>query len=137
MLFLNSGKSWQNVATFVLAKSSGRREVWEFEQFTSRDRAAADLTKELFDPSWLAKWVITFKEDTDHSSSSSSAQRGSLHLNHVTVPIAQFIKLYALTEGLDWANVGKIDGFEKKKTKSRPSSGIITPIRRRSEPNTQ
>jgi len=134
LLLLPSGKSWQNAATFILRKSSGRRDLWEFEQFTNRDRAAADLTEELFDPSWIAKWIVTFKEDQDHSSSSSST-RGSLHLDHVTVPISQFVKLFALTEDEYWPNISKLDGFGKKKNKSRPSSGIITPSRRRSEPN--
>jgi hypothetical protein len=133
VLLLPSGKSWQNAAIFILTKSTGKRDVWEFEQFTNRDRAAADLTEELFDPSWLAKWVVTFKEDMDHSSSSSST-RGSVHLNHVTVPISQFIKLFAVLEE-QWPNIGKIDGLAgKKKSKSRPGSGTFTPSRRRSEP---
>ena len=134
VILLPSGKSWQNTAGFTLVKSTGRRDVWEFEQFTSRDKAAADLTKELFDPSWLARWMVTFKEDSDRSSSSSST-RGSLHLNHVTVPLAQFVKLFALAEEEEWPSMGKIDGFDRKKARSRPNSGILTPIRRRSEPN--
>ena len=57
-----------------------------------------------------------------------------MHLDHVTVPLAQFVKLIALAEEEEWPNLGKIDGFDRKR-KSRPNSGVSTP-RRRSEPTT-
>ena len=56
-----------------------------------------------------------------------------MHLDHVTVPLAQLVKLIALAEDEEWPNLAKIDGFDRKK-RSRPSSAIGTPGRRRSEP---
>jgi hypothetical protein len=129
IILLPSGKAWQNVATFILSKATGKKELWEFQHFTSR--AAFDpLAKELYDPAWLARWRVTFKEGEERRSTSS---RGDMHLDHVTVPLAQFVKLIALAEEEEWPNLAKIDGFDRKR-KSRPNSGVSTP-RRRSETN--
>jgi hypothetical protein len=125
VILIPSGKAWQNVAAFALVNRTNRKDVWEFEQLS----APLPIDKSFFDLSWLARWRVTFHEGEERRSTSS---RGDMHLDHVTVPLAQFVKLIALTEEEEWPNLAKIDGFDKKR-KSRPNSGISTP-RRRSEP---
>jgi F-box-like len=129
VILLPSGKAWQNVASFGLSKATGRKDLWEFEHFTGRI-TFDPLTKEYFDPAWLAKWRVTFRESEERTSTSS---RANMHLDHVTVPLAQFIKLIALAEEEEWPKLAKIDGFDRKR-KSRPNSGVSTP-RRGSAPN--
>jgi hypothetical protein len=128
IILLPSGKAWQNVATFALIKMTERKDIWEFEQLSS---PMVDINKAFFEISWLAKWRVTFREGEERRSTSS---RGDIHLDHVTVPLVQFVKLIALAEEEEWPNLGKIDGFDRRK-RSRPNSGITTP-RRRSEPAT-
>lgn len=128
IILLPSAKAWQNVATFALIKTTERKDVWEFEQLSS---PTVNIDKAFFDLSWLAKWRVTFRESPERRSTSS---RADMHLDHVTVPLAQFVKLVALAEEEEWPNLGRIDGFDRKR-RSRPNSGIITP-RRRSEPTT-
>lgn len=126
IILIPSGKAWQNVASFALVKRIGRKDIWEFELLSS---PVVDLNKSFFDLSWLAHWRVTFREGEERKSTSS---RGDVHLDHVTVPLAQFVKLLALAEDEEWPNLAKIDGFDRKR-KSRPNSGVSTP-RRRSEP---
>jgi hypothetical protein len=126
IILLPSGRTWQNVSTFALIKMTERKDIWEFELLSS-PMVAVD--KAFFDVSWLANWRITFREGQEERSTSS---RVNMHLDHVTVPLAQFVKLIALADEEEWPNLGKIDGFDRRR-RSRPSSGISTP-RRRSEP---
>jgi len=128
ILLLPSGKTWQNVALFALTRSTATKDLWEFAQFSGR---GIDLNKEFFELSWLARWRVTYCEGEERKSTSS---RGDMHLDHVTVPLAQFVKLAAFAEEEEWPNLARIDGFDRTKGKSRPNSGISTP-RRRSEPN--
>jgi len=128
IILIPSGKAWQNVASFALVKRVGRKDIWEFELLSSPVSA---LDKSFFDLSWLARWRVTYREGEERRSTSS---RGDMHLDHVTVPLAQFVKLIALAEEEEWPNLAKIDGFDRKR-KSRPNSGVSTP-RRRSEPTT-
>jgi F-box-like len=125
-LLLSHRNYWQNAAVFAIIKITEHKDIWEFEQLSS---PMVDLDKAFFDLCWLPKWRITFREGEERRSSSS---RGDMHLDHVTVPLAQLVKLIALTAGEEWPYIGKIDGFERKR-RSRPNSGISTP-RRRSEP---
>jgi hypothetical protein len=126
IILLFSGKAWQNVASFTLAKATEHKDIWEFELLSGRVR---DLNKEFFDLSWLARWKVIFREALERRSTST---RSEMHLDYVTVPLAQFVKLVALAEEEDWPNLARIDGFDRKR-RSRPNSGISTP-RRRSEP---
>jgi hypothetical protein len=125
IILLPSSKAWQNVAEFALIKSTERKDIWEFAQLSGQ----IVNIEAFFDLSWLAKWRVTFREGQERRSTSS---RGDMHLDHVTVPLAQFVKLVALAEEEEWPNLARIDGFDRKR-RSRPNSGIATP-RRRSDP---
>jgi hypothetical protein len=127
IMLLSPRKSWQNeTAKFTIVKITEHKDIWEFDLLAGQ---VLEFDKSLFDPSWLAKWRVTFREGEERRSLSS---RGNMHLDHVTIPLAQLVKLIALADGEEWPNIAKIDGFDKKK-RSRPNSGISTP-RRRSEP---
>jgi len=124
VFFLSSGKYAQNNSGFALAKVTERKDVWEIEALTS---GAFDYEQAFFyDPSWFPRWRVSYKESQERRSTSSRAE---MHLDNVTIPIAQFVKLAVIADEDEWPNLDKIDGFDKRK-RSRPNSGIGTPRRR-------
>ena len=128
ILLLPSSKKWQNAALFALVRRTERKDVWEFEQLSY---PKVDFDESLFNLSWIPRWRVAFRESDVRRSTSS---RADVHLDYVSIPLAQFVKLYALTLEEDWPNIERIDGFDKKIIRrSRPNSGILTP-RRRSGP---
>jgi F-box-like len=126
VLITGDTKSWQNTAVLGIARKSERKDTWEFEPLAYQRR---DLDESLFDLSWIPRWRVTFRESEIRRSTSS---RADVHLDHVSVPLAHFVKLVGVLEE-DWPSIEKIDGFDKKPRRSRPNSGILTP-RRRSAP---
>jgi len=133
IILLPSGRAWQNVASFVQAKNTTRTDVWEFEQLATGGAGGDLFSEEFYVPqqSWLAWWRVVFKKTEE---SSTSERGGIMCLDHVTVPLAQFVKVIALAEDEEWPFLAKIDGFDRK-TRTRPNSAIGTSTpRRRSEP---
>jgi hypothetical protein len=124
IFFLASGKYAQNNSSFSLSRITERKDVWDIEALSM---ASFDYDQTFFyDPSWFPQWRITFKEGPERRSTSS---RADMHLDSVTIPIAQFVKLVAVAEEEEWPSLAKIDGVDRRK-KSRPSSGVGTPRRR-------
>jgi hypothetical protein len=128
IILLPNSKKWQSAALFAIARRTERKDLWECELLAYRK---ADIESLYLNLAWLPRWRITFRESEVRKSTSS---RADVHLDYVSVPLAHFVKLYAVTMEEEWLNVGRIDGFDRKlPRRSRPNSGALTP-RRRSGP---